>query len=149
MGWLNAGKTKMFKCSWPSSFSIYSDGLRQWTPVISSWINWNASWFHRPRTSHKLQFRQLPNQHGASWAVTSTAQWADCFWECRLDSLLDFRCERDPCSYTGRHLAWCRWMDIIRPGYLFQLQLTHCWPCNYVSSQWSSSWPWNRICKYY
>ncbi len=54
-----------------------SGALRQWT------INWNASWFHWPRTSHKLQFRQLPNQHGTTWAVTSTAQWADCFWECR------------------------------------------------------------------
>ncbi len=59
-----------------------SGSLRQWTPVISNWINWNASWFHWPRTSHKLQFRQLPNQHGTTWAVTSTAQWTDCFWEC-------------------------------------------------------------------
>ncbi len=59
-----------------------SGAFRQWTPVISSWIKWNTSWFHWPRTSHKLQFSQLPNQHGTTWAVTSTAQWADCFWEC-------------------------------------------------------------------
>ena len=32
-----------------------------WTPVISSWIIWNTSWFHWPRTSHQLQFSQLPN----------------------------------------------------------------------------------------
>ncbi len=30
-----------------------SGALRQWTPAMSNWINWNASWFHWPRTSHK------------------------------------------------------------------------------------------------
>ncbi len=39
------------------------------------------------RTSHKLQFSQLPNQHGTTWAVTSTAQWANNFWECRGDCI--------------------------------------------------------------
>ncbi len=60
-----------------------STALRYWTSVISSLINWNTctSWFHWPRTSHQMQFSQLPNQHGTTWAVTSTAQWADCFWE--------------------------------------------------------------------
>ncbi len=69
--------------SWLSPES--ADFKRQWTPVISNWIN---SWFHWPRTNYKLQFSQLPNQHGTTWAVTSTAQWADCFWECssNLDS---------------------------------------------------------------
>ena len=36
---------------------------------------------HCPRSSQKLQFSELPNQHGTTWAITSTAQWADCFWE--------------------------------------------------------------------
>ena len=26
------------------------------------------------------------NQHVTTWAVTSTAQWADCFWECLFSS---------------------------------------------------------------
>ncbi len=64
-----------------------SAALSQWNSVISSWINWNTSWFHWPKTSHKLQLSQLPNQHRTTWAVTSTAQWADCFWECRVCSL--------------------------------------------------------------
>ncbi len=33
-------------------------------------------------TSQKLQFSHLPNQHRTTWAVTSQAPWADCFWEC-------------------------------------------------------------------
>ncbi len=49
-----------------------SSALRQWTPVITNWINWNASWIHWPRTSHKLQFSQMPNQH-QTWAVTFAA----------------------------------------------------------------------------
>ncbi len=69
-----------------SWISLESAALRQWIPVIYNRINWNASWFHWPRTSHKLQFSQLPNQHGTTWAVTSTAQWADCFWECTTHS---------------------------------------------------------------
>ncbi len=64
-----------------SSILPESAALRQWTPVIYNWINWNTSWFHWPRTSHKLQFNQLAYQHGTTWAVTSRAQWADCFWE--------------------------------------------------------------------
>ncbi len=34
------------------------------------------------KTGQKLHFSQLPNQHGTTWAVTSTAQWANYFWEC-------------------------------------------------------------------
>ena len=48
-------------------------------------MNRNASWVHCRRTTQKLQFSQLPNQHGTTWAVTSTAQWADCFWECMIE----------------------------------------------------------------
>ena len=33
--------------------------------------------------TQKLQFSQLLDQHGTTWAVTSTAQWVDCFWGCR------------------------------------------------------------------
>ncbi len=30
----------------------------------------------------KLHLSQLPNQHRTIWAVTSTAEWTDWFWEC-------------------------------------------------------------------
>ncbi len=73
--------TRVIFCSL-SWISPESAALWQWTSEISSWSNWKASWFHWPRTSRKLQFSQLPNQHGTTWAVTSTTQWADCFWEC-------------------------------------------------------------------
>ncbi len=56
--------------------------LMQLTQVLFSSLNWDASWVQSPRTSQKLWFSQLPNQHGTTWAVTSTAQWADCSWEC-------------------------------------------------------------------
>ncbi len=59
-----------------------SAALRQWTPVISSWMDWNANWLHCPRTTQKFHFSQLPNRHGTTWAVMSTAQLADYFWEC-------------------------------------------------------------------
>ena len=61
----------------------------------------SLSWFHWPGTSHKLQFSQLPNQHGTTWAVTSTAQWADCFWECRgpLQKSLDL-------THTSDRQSW-------------------------------------------
>ena len=102
--------TQVIFCSLSWIYCPESGALRQWTPVISNWIDWNASWFHWSRTSHKLQFSQLPNQHGTTWAVTSTAQWADCFWEreswrrpvmTQLYKSCVIRTENGSCSYTG------------------------------------------------
>ncbi len=55
-------------------------------------MNWNASWALCPRTSQKLRLSQLPNQHGTTWAGTSTAQWADCFWECEYPEPIQYKC---------------------------------------------------------
>ncbi len=35
-----------------------------------------------PYAVQQLHPSQPPNQHGTIWAVTFTAEWADCFWEC-------------------------------------------------------------------
>ena len=45
--------------------------LLQLTQVIFCSLDWKASWVHCPRTSQKLQFSQVLNQHGTTWAVTS------------------------------------------------------------------------------
>ena len=47
---------------------------------------WLGGWlryilWRPPKTSQKLRFSQLSYQRGTIWAVPSTAQWADCFWE--------------------------------------------------------------------
>ncbi len=102
-----------------------SGALRQWTPVISNWITWSASWFHWPRTSHKLQFSQLPNQHGTTWAVRSTAQWADCFWECNA-------------SWTLFDIQWLQAKLIKNQTAIKRIRSTikrrTCWPLNWSTS---------------
>ncbi len=60
--------------------------LMELTQVASSPVNGKYTWGRCLKTGQKLHFSQLPNQHGTTWAVTSTAQWADCFWECRVTS---------------------------------------------------------------
>ncbi len=62
---------------WPQSTV-----LMELTQVASGPVNVKYTWDRCLKTSQKLHFSQLPNQHGTTWAVTSTAQWADCFWEC-------------------------------------------------------------------
>ncbi len=56
------------------------------TRVASSPVNGKYTGGGCLNTGQKLRFSQLPNQHGTTWAVTSTAKWADCFWECRQPS---------------------------------------------------------------
>ncbi len=34
----------------------------------------------------RLHLSQPPKQHGTIWAVMSTAEWADCSWECRQNN---------------------------------------------------------------
>ncbi len=71
--------TQLILCSldWISSQSTV---LMQLTQVTSSPVNGNLTWVSCFRAGQKL-----PNQHGTTWAVTSTVQWADCFWEWRLE----------------------------------------------------------------
>ena len=67
-----------------------SGELRLWTPVISNWINWNASWFHWPRTSLKCSsvsflinmeplelLRLQPSEPIASESVASSCHYGD------------------------------------------------------------------------
>ncbi len=63
---------------WPE-FTV----LMQLTQVSCHSLNWNPIWIHCSRTSQKLRVSQLPNQHGTTWAVTSTGQLGNCFWQCR------------------------------------------------------------------
>ncbi len=55
--------------------------FKKLTQVISCPVNGEYTRVSGLRTSQKLHLSQLLNQHGTTWAVTSTAQWADCFWE--------------------------------------------------------------------
>ncbi len=59
------------------------------TQVESSPVNGNYNRGGCLNTCQKLHFSQLPNQHGTTWTVTSTAQWGDCFWECTLNACWD------------------------------------------------------------
>ncbi len=63
--------------------SLESTVLMLLTHVIFCSLDRSASWVYYLRPSQKSQLIQLPNQHGTIWAVTSTAQWAGCFWDCR------------------------------------------------------------------
>ena len=40
-----------------------------------------SGWLHKG--IRKLHLSQPTNQHRTIWAVTSTAEWADCLWECK------------------------------------------------------------------
>ena len=76
-----------WKCQYsiPESYfpATSTSGIRQWHHIcrLSASIQVSA-WAEFPRTSQKLCFSRLPNQHGTTWAVTMTVRWADCFWEC-------------------------------------------------------------------
>ncbi len=90
VGWFNSGKTRVFKCCWLSWFSVHWTGCHPSPLFQYSWLVWviyspvngKITWVSCLRTGQKLHFSQLLNQHGTTSAVTSTAQWADCFWEC-------------------------------------------------------------------
>ena len=82
----------MFKWSWLSSFTVHLTGCHL---SLLSWCSW-LSWFtvhwtgcHLDSTVSilvkSLWLSQLLDKHGTTWAVTSTAQWADCFWECSVE----------------------------------------------------------------
>ncbi len=47
--------------------------------IISAFCWYSSEWADLKR-AHTLW--DILNQHGTTWAVTSKAQWADCFWEC-------------------------------------------------------------------
>ncbi len=63
--------------------------------VIFCAVQWINIWFNCKNTTQMLLLEKLSilvylyllisgvlNQRGISWAVMSTAHWADCFWEC-------------------------------------------------------------------
>ena len=54
------------------------------SPSQSAFCRHSIEWadYMKGKPSWTCQSCQLFNQHWTNWAVTSTAQWADCFLEC-------------------------------------------------------------------
>ncbi len=68
----------------PCSFSSFSSFSFRSVPDAFCYLMHGAGVHnHTTQVFKKLQFSQLPNQHGTIWAVMSTARWSDCFWECK------------------------------------------------------------------
>ncbi len=111
--------------------------------ILATW-NWVVlqCFIWRGWTSQKLHFSQLLNQHGTSWAVTSTVQWADCFWECcNTDNFL-FHDMEPPPGKCGHFILplwhWCQSLG---------QDLDSLWPCWSTAvgvelGRWS---PWSHV----
>ena len=86
--------------------------LMQLTQVIFHSLYWSAIWVYCS-TGQKLQLSQLPNQHGTTWAVTSTAQWANCFWEYWSENMVSSSSSAIPLSsvqYRRELVKKWRWI---------------------------------------